>query len=444
MANTFDEQAKDRFQKSLAFMRKAEALLQDDLIYRSALADAVSAIKNMLQGYLLYKVAHMPTSAVTQRWQEIANGNRMPELIATCGEAGLDLRGLAVEIKQLNTERNNRTHDDPQQTIDPKQAERAVEIARDLQKRIRAANEGKADARSISQRAAEVVGVVRGAVSGQLKLPATATVAAAATATTATRTQSAGGESSSRGASAVATATGTAPQTLDMPAPSTPESATRAGGSSATPRREDTRAAEPPTEDTTADVMRALDDTNDAADGDDYGGKRSRRRARRGRMILWRSLAIAALLLVGIAGGVGVAIPLAHGRAPGWLGFTKGWFTASTPTVAVSPTATEPALSGATRIGEVAISAPACASGVVSVTLTNEGTTTATWATGSPDADSATFGTSATAATQPTLTGTLAAGKQVTLYAAGPTPGTVYHLSIVASGGAVQLLVRSC
>ena len=444
MANTFDEQAKDRFQKSLAFMRKAEALLQDDLIYRSALADAVSAIKNMLQGYLLYKVAHMPSSAVTQRWQEIANGNRMPELIATCGEAGLDMRGLAVEIKRLNTERNNRAHDDPQQTIDPQQAQRAVEVARDLQKRIRAANEGKADARSISQRAAEVVGVVRGAVSGQLKLPATASASATGTATS--RTQTTGGESSSRAASAVAVATAPESGSLELPIPSTPENASRAGGHAASHRHPDTGDAQPPTDDTMADVMRALDDTNDPSDDDNARSKpaRSHRRARRGRMILWRSLAIAALLLVGIAGGVGVAVPLAHGHTPGWLGFTKGWFAAPAPTAAVSPTATEAVVSGATQIGNVAISAPTCASGVVSVTLSNEGATTASWATGSPDADNATFGTSATTATQPTLTGTLAAGKQVTLYAAGPTPGTVYHFSIVASGGAVQLLVQSC
>ena len=91
MANTFDEQAKERFQKSLAFMHKAEALLQDDLIYRSALADSVSAIKNMLQGYLLYRVAQMPPSAVSSDGRRSLHQQSHAELIVTCGEAGLDL-----------------------------------------------------------------------------------------------------------------------------------------------------------------------------------------------------------------------------------------------------------------------------------------------------------------------------------------------------------------
>jgi hypothetical protein len=192
--------------------------------------------------------------------------------------------------------------------------------------------------------------------------------------------------------------------------------------------------------------MRALYDTSDSSDDGDSGDMpaRSPRRTRRVRRNLWRSLAVAALLLVGVAGGVGVAVPLARGHTPGWLGFTKGWFAKPAPTAVSSPTATEPVVTGATQIGAVAISAPSCANGVVSVTLTNQGTTTATWATGSPDADSATFGTSVTTATQPTLTGALASGKQVTLYVAGPAAGTAYHISVVASGGAVQLLVRSC
>jgi hypothetical protein len=158
-----------------------------------------------------------------------------------------------------------------------------------------------------------------------------------------------------------------------------------------------------------------------------------------------RIIGIAAVLIIGLAAGVGAAVPVSRGDAPSWLSFTKGWFaTNSTPAVAITPTATEPVVSGATAIGTVAIGAPVCANGVTSVTLTNLGTSPANWATGSPDAENATFGTSATAATQPTLTGALAAGKQVTFYVAGPAVGTAYHISVVASGGAVQLLVRSC
>src|SRR5262249_9353274 len=113
VANTFQEQAKDRFRRSEAFLRKAQALIQDDLIYRSALADAVSAIKNMLQGYLSLQIAtSMPNPRID--WQEIAASNRMPDLLRACSEAGLNLRGVERDIRRLNTERNQRTHDDPQ------------------------------------------------------------------------------------------------------------------------------------------------------------------------------------------------------------------------------------------------------------------------------------------------------------------------------------------
>lgn len=448
MANTFDEQAKERFQKSLAFMHKAEALLQDDLIYRSALADSVSAIKNMLQGYLLFRVAQMPPSAVSQRWQEIAISNRMPELIATCGEAGLDLRGLAVEIKRLNNERNNRAHDDPQQRIDPEQAQRAAELARVLQKRIKLANEGKTDTRTIAQRAAEAVEVVRGAVSGQLK-----PVAGSAPAT---RAQAASETASTRAASSsVAIATPTSP-TPPVSPPSPPGASSPRTSSDVTRAETPSAVANGGTAETAVtgtDAMRALDDSPASGDDGDRGGdsselpaisRRGRSRGRR-RGPFARIVTIAAVLILGIAAGVGAAVPVSRGDAPDWLNFTKGWFAPNAaPTVAVTPTATEPVVSGATEIGNVAIGAPSCANGVISVTLTNLGTAPANWATGSPDADNAMFGTSATAATQPTLTGTLAAGKQVTLYVAGPALGTAYHISVVASGGAVQLLVRSC
>nr|MBF6590164.1 hypothetical protein [Ktedonobacterales bacterium] len=72
MANTFEEQAKDRFGKSTAFLNKAQALLQDDLVARTVLADAVSAIKNMLQGYLLVRIGAGPMGGQAQQWQEVA------------------------------------------------------------------------------------------------------------------------------------------------------------------------------------------------------------------------------------------------------------------------------------------------------------------------------------------------------------------------------------
>ena len=46
MANTFEDQARERFGKATAFLSKAQTLLQDDLVARTVLADAGSAVKN--------------------------------------------------------------------------------------------------------------------------------------------------------------------------------------------------------------------------------------------------------------------------------------------------------------------------------------------------------------------------------------------------------------
>src|SRR5689334_5115506 len=103
-------------------------LLQDDLVARTVLADAVSAVKNALQGYLLVRVGRAPNDPQAHYWQEVAASNRMPDLINTCIDAGLDIRPLARDIRRLNDERNYRTHDDPQRRIDAEQARRALDL----------------------------------------------------------------------------------------------------------------------------------------------------------------------------------------------------------------------------------------------------------------------------------------------------------------------------
>lgn len=130
MANTFEDQAQERFTKSGAFLGKAQTLLQDDLIARTVLADAVSAIKNMLQGYLLIRISRAQPDTLTQQWQEVAASNRMPELIRACDDAGLNIRDLGRAIRQLNDQRNYRTHDDPQSRIQVEQARQALDLAR--------------------------------------------------------------------------------------------------------------------------------------------------------------------------------------------------------------------------------------------------------------------------------------------------------------------------
>jgi hypothetical protein len=140
MANTFQDQANDRFDKATAFLNSSRMLLRNDLIYVSALADAVSAIKNMLQGYLYTQVALKPPGTTPQFWQEAAASNSTPDLLRAAAEAGLRLPNLlGPRINQLNRDRNSRTHDDPKRLIDYARAQEAITIAEEVRRTIRAA-----------------------------------------------------------------------------------------------------------------------------------------------------------------------------------------------------------------------------------------------------------------------------------------------------------------
>jgi hypothetical protein len=135
--NFYEEQARQRFHRAKAFVDKAHGLmLQEDLVSRAALDDAISAIKNSLQGYLMYQIAQTQTGGGQRDWPEVAASNRMPDLIRACQQAGLSLNGLDAEIKKLNDERNFRTHDDPLRAVDSVQARQAVEVALLVQRRI--------------------------------------------------------------------------------------------------------------------------------------------------------------------------------------------------------------------------------------------------------------------------------------------------------------------
>ena len=69
MPNFYEEQARQRFHRAKAFVDKAHGLmLQDDLVSRSALDDAISAIKNSLQGYLMYQIAQAPSGGGQRDW----------------------------------------------------------------------------------------------------------------------------------------------------------------------------------------------------------------------------------------------------------------------------------------------------------------------------------------------------------------------------------------
>lgn len=423
MPNTFEEQAKDRFHKSQAFMQKATTLLQDDLVYRSALADAVSSIKNMLQGYLLLRVARTPESAATQRWQEVAASNRMPDLLQACGEAGLDLRGLAVEIKRLNNERNYRTHDDPQRLVDPDQAAYALDLAQTVQKRIRVANQGTSET-SITPTATPLTNR-RTATS-----PDTVRQAPPQQQTRDTLPAPVDGT----------TANGHAAQPTSPTSPNTPSAAnalTHPGEGS------------PAGEDEVTPAVESHDD-DEALLPDDTALSLpvvKRRRGRIGRALV-QTLVAALLVIAGVAAGAGLTLPIATGNTPEWLSFATQLLPADpTPTPAATPipTATpSPATAALTTVGALAVQPALCQAGITTLTLHNTGTTPLRWALGAPDTPTATFTVGKSAPATPTQFGTLAARASVAVMASAPANVGTYRVVVMTPEGAVQVLLAAC
>lgn len=425
MPNTFEEQAKDRFRKSHAFLQKATTLLQDDLVYRSALADAVSSIKNMLQGYLLLRVARTPESAVTQRWQEIAASNRMPDLIQACGEAGLDLRGLAVEIKRLNTERNYRTHDDPERLVDPDQAAHALDLAQTVQKRIRAANQG------VSVTDATPAADVRATTSADTanrasphRQPAPATAAPL------------GEESSSplhhdsakpTASAAHAAAQATSPA-HDISVATAPENSGTVTGDAATP--DEPQDDDPLSPDDTPVSLPVV----------------TRRRRRVGQALL-QTLIAALLVIAGVAAGAGLTLPVAMGHTPEWLSFATQFLppgATPTPILTPVPTATPAPTSAPVTIGALTVQIAPCQAGSTTLTLQNTGSKPLRWALGAPDTPTAAFSFGQSATSAPTQFGSLAAGTSVVVAATAPAGVGTYRVVVVAPEGTVQLLLAAC
>jgi hypothetical protein len=410
--NTFEQQARERLGRSLAFIAKAQSLLHDDLLYRSALADSVSAIKNMLQGYLLLRIAATPPSGVTQAWQEIANSNRMPELIAACAEAGLDLRGLAPEIKRLNAERNYRTHEDPARLVDVSEADHALKVAHDVQKRIRDAVQGRAIARG-----AAVTRAVEGAraVSGQLRLGA--------------RTEAV---------------------TLRTPSPDEVFGDTAAFASRAEPLpAQETRAASPTEESSaTATASDTREDADDAVDSGELAVLAPPRRHRGFARGLLRVAAAVLLVVIGLVGGLLIGAPIAAGHAPGWLNFAAGAGAQATYTATAGVTATAtpiPAaavpVTGPATLGALTIAAPTCSGSQAALTVTNTGTAPLAYSIAG-SATGITLAATVTGPTQAAIFGTLKGGASQTLYVSDGATRSV--LIITTPDGTLQVFVPAC
>lgn len=463
MPNVFREQAEDRFHRSLAFLNKAETLLQDDLVNRSALADAVSAIKNMLQGYLLLRVSRTQEAAVTQRWQEIAASNSMPDLLQACGEAGLDLRGLAVEIKGLNHDRNRRMHDDPSQRIETQQARQALDLARKVQGRIKAAVQGTTANQPeavVSSAPARLAAVARAAVTGQLgraggshPVPAPLTTQHAETVATDPSGIHAASQRDSAPVEAsipVVLHTDDAAATASVVAPAASHEQT-----SAYAQRDAALEREPAKsiEQSETLIPDETEGENDFGDPNGSGDTRllavltspePERRQSRVRRVLARALLIAAVLILGIVAGAGLMLPIATGHAPGWLAFATKYLPA-TPTANVAPMATvTPAPAGPFAAGSLIVT-PSCAGSGSAVTLINTGVQPVRWSIGSPDGTGVLFAfPSANASVAaPSQSGTLKGGASVTLSVSGSTGGAS-TVVVVASTGTVQLPAPTC
>jgi len=390
--NYYEEQARQRFHRAKAFVDKAHGLmLQEDLVSRSALDDAISAIKNSLQGYLMYQIAQSSGSRAQNDWPEVAAGNRMPDLIRACQQAGLPLNGLDGEIKKLNDERNFRTHDDPLRAVDTVQARQAVEVALMVQRRI-------ADALKRSG----VSGILTGrpAVSEEATMPKTG----AGRAPVAGRAASASPVAVlARAATSVAdTANVTSGNNGHTPAP------TSAPGN-------DMDDEEPP-------AMRAAEQSW----------------ARRRAVSLLTRIVVALALIV--AGAIaGVAYSAYAGLTPhGLLGAESGQAATAQPSVTPTLLPTNAAFSA----GALLVGAPVCQSGRSAITLRNLGSAPLTFSLGSPDAGDATFAPAPDGQGQATLTATVAPSAIVTAYARATAAR--YHIVVVGQTGTIQLLAGAC
>jgi hypothetical protein len=390
--NFYDEQARQRFHRAKAFVDKAHGLmLQDDLVSRSALDDAISAIKNSLQGYLLYQIAQAPSGGGQRDWPEVAASNRMPDLIRACQQAGLPLNGLDGEIKKLNDKRNFRTHDDPLRAVDPVQARQAVEVALLVQRRI-------ADA------------LRRSGVSGILTARPTSLEEATLPKTGAGRAPVAARTATAANPSMVARAATSMAATADTSA--------RVRSNGHTPPAPSEEALE---EDDEAPAMRAAEQSW----------------ARRRTLGLLTRVVIAlALIVAGAIAGVAYSA---------YSGISARGFSSpdSTLTTATQPATTALLPANASfSAGALLVGAPVCQTGRSAISLRNLGAAPVTFSLGSPDAGDATFAAAPDSQGQVTLSGTVAPGETATAYA--QATAARYHIVVVGQSGTIQLLAGAC
>ncbi|HEY7781908.1 MAG TPA: hypothetical protein VIC85_17085 [Ktedonobacterales bacterium] len=410
MPDIFDQRRDEHLKKSQAFLQEANNLFRDDLLYRSALADAVSAIKHSLQGYLWMRVAAAPAGEQRQRWQEVALNGSMPQLLRASEEAGLQTGDVRRTVLDMNDRRNERTHDSPRSLITPDQAEQAVRIARAVYDRVLRAS-GRAP-----------VGVGTAASAGK-------STAAAATQTGTRPTEPVRVGPAIAGGSSAGTL---------APRPPTPTPAgdrAPANGKTAAPDAEST----PPV------VPAVPDDPDDGPLGplsDDPLPLRHRRGT------AWRWIGLAAAVVISAVMGAAVTYPVAAGDVPSWVpirGYLPG--PATTATSMPTPTITAvPIPSGPIQLGTLVITVAACGTTPRTLTLENTGPTAVAWAAGSPDVPGSALAlvtAKGAGAARPTLAGRLTAHGSVAFALAAPATGPA-HVVVIADAGTAEVALAPC
>ena len=386
MPDSFSDSRDDHLRRSGAFLREAYNRTNDDLLYRSAIGDAVEAIKHALQAYIWQRAAEVPADERRQRWQITAADAKMPDLVATVQEAGLSLsRARGDEVLQLNRKRNRLTHDSPRggARISAREALDAVKLAQDVRNAILVALGGKPDS----------VLVAPSPVPTPNPSPAPS------------------------------------PHPPTPPPDPKPVGASGAGAAGATGKPSEAPPSPP------APVGTGGEE-EDEEGGDEHPKPR---RARTGWLI---ALAALLALVAGLAGGVALGYPLGQGHVPSWL--PAGLLpAAATPTAAASATATPAAPTGPFTVGALLITPSACGVSPATLTLRDTGAAAVSWSAGSPDGAGAAFALSPTALAHPTLAGRLAPGASVTLTITGITPGAG-HVVVVTDGGALAVPVGAC
>jgi len=389
MPDLFVERRDEHLKKSQAFLHEANNLFRDDLLYRSALADAVSAIKHSLQAYLWMRVGAAAAAEQHLRWQEIALDGSMPQLVRACTEAGLHMSDVERTIRELNDARNRRTHDFPRSPIPPEQAAAAVQTAITVRDRV--------------------VAAIAGA-------PATVATRAASRAAEPSREDPV--TSQAAGALARVAPTGDRPTATARSSASATADPENGAGMSGQP------------------VLSGDEDEEEMAAGDDIPSLAATIAARL-RLRWTLGLAAALVLVLGVLLGAAVTYPIAGGDASTLFGGgTSSAVAAKAPTATPHPSELVLAFAG-----DLLITSTGCGIMPTSVTIHNTGADVLNWTVGSPDASNPGFSPPADPSPRPTLSGQLAPSASTTLIVTGMLGA---HVVLISDGGAGEVVVGGC